>query len=121
MTTAGTPTGLTYALAAKTLFTFAISGGSVEMFLNSMHGIAISSANTTITKTAVLLIDSSGFKLTDVQIGITSNKFTGGAASPNPCGTLDTQAGSIGLRACGRELLWRSKSNSRRPPHRLLG
>jgi hypothetical protein len=104
VTTAGTPTGLTYALAAKSLFTFAKSGGTVEIFLNSIHGVAIASTNTTVTKTAVLLIDSSQFKFTDIQIGVTSNEFTGGSAAPNACGTLDTQAGSIGIRACGREL-----------------
>jgi hypothetical protein len=101
VTTAGTPTGLTYTLAAKALFNVSIP--STEIFLNSMKGVAIASNDTTTTKTAVLLIDTSQFKLTDVQIGTTTNKFTGGSAAPNPCGTLDTQVGSIGLRMCGRE------------------
>lgn len=84
------------------LFTF--SGGAVEEVFNSLEGVAILSNDTTHTKTAILAMDQSMFRLWDIDIGPGGTKWTGGSATTNPClGSSDSQDGSIGFRDCGRD------------------
>lgn len=84
--------------ANGTLFT--ISAGGSEIFSNTIERLSITSADTTFTKTAILLKDTSRAAILDVSIPA----MTGGVGITNPCaGGTDAQAGSIALRICGRE------------------
>jgi hypothetical protein len=78
---------------------FKFSAGATVLYNDSISGICIQSSDTTHTKTAIELSDTSAFTLQDVLIGCGGIAWTGGSAvSP------DTKNGSIGIRYRGREI-----------------
>jgi len=96
VTTTGTPTGLTYTVVGVAAFTFGTLGA--ETINDTLEGIGFISFDSTYTKIAVEALDVGGFQLKDICVGVGGVAWSGGPAIPP-----DTQAGSIGIRAYGRE------------------
>lgn len=97
---AGAMTSPTWTLASASAFRFGtIVGTPAEQFNNGLIGISFRSADTSVTKTAIELIDVGNFIQQDVYVAVSGVHWTGGSAI-----FPDTQAGSIGIRLRGRDI-----------------
>jgi hypothetical protein len=99
VTTAGTPTGLTFTLASASAFRFGVGGGVVKD-QDGIEGLTIYSNNTTVTKTGIETVDVSVMDIVNVTVG---NGGASGWSGSSTAVSPDTQAGSIGLRIRGRD------------------